>query len=155
MPSEDGSLAESLHLVLARVFSTINRRDTSAAVTEQLTLAQLSTLMTLWEHGPMRMCDLAAHERVRTPTTTVSIRRLEKLGLVERSRDVRDLRAVIVSITPSGHHMRERSQAVRRAALADTLAKLCEEDRRALGAALVPLDRLVEIARSAGADRGA
>ncbi|GAB5023810.1 hypothetical protein JHV675_54460 [Mycobacterium avium subsp. hominissuis] len=31
--------------------------------------------------------------RVRTPTTTVAIRRLEKVGLVKRSRDPSDLRA--------------------------------------------------------------
>ena len=46
------------------------------------------------------MTDLAAHERVRTPTTTVAIRRLEKIGLVKRSRDPSDLRAVLVDITP-------------------------------------------------------
>ena len=48
------------------------------------------------------MTDLAAHERVRTPTTTVAIRRLEKLGLVKRSRDPSDLRAVLVEVTPRG-----------------------------------------------------
>ena len=48
------------------------------------------------------MTELAAHERVRTPTTTVAIRRLEKIGLVKRSRDPSDLRAVLVDITPEG-----------------------------------------------------
>ena len=57
---------------------------------------------TLIDRGPIRMTDLAAHERVRTPTTTVAIRRLEKLGLVKRSRDPSDLRAVLVDITPKG-----------------------------------------------------
>jgi len=46
-------------------------------------------LVTLLDRGPIRMTDLAAHERVRTPTTTVAIRRLEKIGLVKRSRDRR------------------------------------------------------------------
>ncbi|MCH5376162.1 MAG: MarR family transcriptional regulator, partial [Planctomycetes bacterium] len=44
-----------------------------------LTLAQLSILLTLLDTGPIRMTELAARERVRTPTTTVAIRRLEKL----------------------------------------------------------------------------
>ncbi|CQD03083.1 transcriptional regulatory protein [Mycolicibacterium conceptionense] len=48
------------------------------------------------------MTELAARERVRTPTTTVAIRRLEKLGLVKRSRDPSDLRAVLVEVTPRG-----------------------------------------------------
>jgi DNA-binding MarR family transcriptional regulator len=95
-----GELAEELHRVLTKVFSVLRRGDTSRATTGDLTLAQLSILVTLLERGPIRMTELAAHERVRTPTTTVAIRRLEKLGLVKRSRDPSDLRAVLVDITP-------------------------------------------------------
>jgi len=80
----------------------LRRGDTSRATTGDLTLAQLSILVTLIDRGPIRMTDLAAHERVRTPTTTVAIRRLEKLGLVKRSKDQTDLRAVLVDITPRG-----------------------------------------------------
>ena len=69
----------------------------AGAVAGDLTLAQLSILVTLLDKGPIRMTDLAAHERVRTPTTTVAIRRLEKVGLVKRSRDPSDLRAVLVT----------------------------------------------------------
>ena len=65
------------------------------------------------------MTELAAHERVRTPTTTVAIRRLEKLGLVKRSRDPSDLRAVLVDITPKGLVQHRESLAARRAQLAD------------------------------------
>ena len=74
----------------------------TAPTAGDLTLAQLSILLTLLDQGPIRMTELAAHERVRTPTTTVAIRRLEKLGLVKRSRDPSDLRAVLVDITPKG-----------------------------------------------------
>ena len=74
-------LAGELQRVLSRVFSILRRSDPSRdAATNDLTLAQLSILLTLLEQGPIRMTELAAHERVRTPTTTVAIRRLEKLG---------------------------------------------------------------------------
>ena len=96
-------LAGELQRVLSRVFSVLRRGDTAnRADTGDLTLAQLSILLTLLDQGPIRMTELAAHERVRTPTTTVAIRRLEKLGLVKRSRDPSDLRAVLVDITPQG-----------------------------------------------------
>ena len=52
--------------------------------------------------GPIRMAELAAHEWVRAPTITKAIRRLEKLGLVQRSGDACDRRAVLVDITPLG-----------------------------------------------------
>jgi DNA-binding MarR family transcriptional regulator len=98
-------LAEGLQRTLSKLFSVLRRGDTHAnrEAANDLTLAQLSILITLLNMGPIRMTELAAHERVRTPTTTVAIRRLEKLGLVKRSRDPSDLRAVLVEITPKGH----------------------------------------------------
>ncbi len=56
-----------LQRVLSRVFSVLRRSDTHRTdAGGDLTLAQLSILLTLLEQGPMRMTDLAAHERVRT-----------------------------------------------------------------------------------------
>ena len=89
-----------------------------------LTLAQLSILVTLLDRGPIRMTDLAAHERVRTPTTTVAIRRLEKIGLVKRSRDPSDLRAVLVDITPRGLAVHRESLNNRLTALVALLSHL-------------------------------
>lgn len=137
-------LAGELQRVLSRVFSVLRRSDTSRAEAGDLTLAQLSILLTLLDQGPLRMTDLAAHERVRTPTTTVAIRRLEKLGLVKRSRDPSDLRAVLVDITPEGRSQHQEALAARRAHLATLLAKLSPEDLEMLTKAIAPLERLAE-----------
>ncbi|HET6737094.1 MarR family winged helix-turn-helix transcriptional regulator [Mycobacterium sp.] len=139
-------LAGELHRVLSKVFSVLRRGDTSRLPTtaSDLTLAQLSILLTLLDQGPMRMTELAAHERVRTPTTTVAIRRLEKLGLVKRSRDPSDLRAVLVDITPRGLAQHRESLAARQGQLAALLSKLSEEDRETLTKALAALERLAE-----------
>jgi DNA-binding MarR family transcriptional regulator len=139
-------LAEGLHRVLSKLVSVLRRGDTSrvASATGDLTLAQLSILLTLIDRGPIRMTELAAHERVRTPTTTVAIRRLEKLGLVKRSKDQSDLRAVLVDITDKGLAVHRESLANRRAALAAMLSGLSEEDRELLLKALAPLDRLAD-----------
>ena len=138
-------LAGELQRVLSRVFSVLRRSDPSRdAATGDLTLAQLSILLTLLEQGPIRMTELAAHERVRTPTTTVAIRRLEKLGLVKRSRDPSDLRAVLVDITPEGLAQHQEALANRRAFLGTLLAKLGPEDIDTLSKAIAPLERLAE-----------
>jgi DNA-binding MarR family transcriptional regulator len=136
------ALAEELYRVLFEVFSMLGRRDPGGILPGDLTLAQLSILMTLQECGPMRMTALAAHQRVRTPTTTVAIRRLEKLGLVDRSRDPTDLRAVVVGITPHGHAMRCNALATRHLQFAAMLTTLSPEDHASLNKALSPLDRL-------------
>ncbi len=135
-------LAEGLHRTLSKLFSMLRRGDPSGAVAGDLTLAQLSILVTLLDKGPIRMTDLAAHERVRTPTTTVAIRRLEKVGLVKRSRDPSDLRAVLVDITPLGRAVHGESLANRRAALAAMLSQLSGSELNTLMKALAPLERL-------------
>ncbi len=134
-------LAERLHRVLSRLISILRRGDPSAAAGD-LTLAQLSILVTLLDRGPIRMTELAAHERVRTPTTTVAIRRLEKIGLVERTRDPSDLRAVLVGITPRGLAVHGESLANRRDALARMLDELTDSELDLLTQALQPLERL-------------
>ena len=139
-----GELAGELQRVLSKVFSVLRRGDTTRTEAGDLTLAQLSILLTLLDQGPIRMTELAAHERVRTPTTTVAIRRLEKLGLVKRSRDPSDLRAVLVDITPKGLSQHREALANRRAHLAALLAKLSPEDLETLTKALIPLERLAE-----------
>lgn len=135
-------LAEGLQRTLSKLFSVLRRGDSHRETSGELTLAQLSILVTLLDQGPIRMTELAAHERVRTPTTTVAIRRLEKLGLVRRSRDPSDLRAVLVEITPQGHAQHAESLAARRASLANLLRRLSPEDLCMLQNALGPLTRL-------------
>ncbi|KRD07831.1 MarR family transcriptional regulator [Mycobacterium sp. Root265] len=142
---QTAELAGELQRVLSKLFSVLRRGDTRGAGNTgagDLTLAQLSILLTLLESGPIRMTELAAHERVRTPTTTVAIRRLEKLGLVKRSRDPSDLRAVLVEVTPRGLVQHREALDARRAFLASMLANLSSEDQATLTAALGSLDRL-------------
>jgi DNA-binding MarR family transcriptional regulator len=138
-------LAGELQRVLSKVFSVLRRGDVNRGTEGgDLTLAQLSILLTLLDCGPIRMTELAAHERVRTPTTTVAIRRLEKIGLVKRSRDPSDLRAVLVEVTPQGLVQHREALATRRAHLATLLSKLSEEELDTLAKALAPLERLAE-----------
>lgn len=140
-------LAGELQQVLSKLFSVLRRGDSNRNMPDggaDLTLAQLSILLTLLDLGPIRMTELAAHERVRTPTTTVAILRLEKLGLVKRSRDPSDLRAVLVDVTPRGLVQHREALATRRAQIAGMLTRLTLEERETLVNALAPLRRLAE-----------
>ncbi|OBK90552.1 MarR family winged helix-turn-helix transcriptional regulator [Mycolicibacter sinensis] len=150
------AIAEGLHRSLSKLFSILRRGEISGGEkTGELTLAQLSILITLLDRGPIRMTELAAHERVRTPTTTVAIRRLEKIGLVKRSRDPSDLRAVLVDITEEGLASHRQSLANRHAALAAMLSRLTPEDLDTLTRALEPLERLANWGAAATGEAGA
>lgn len=138
-------LAGDLQQVLSKLFNVMRRRveiPKDAEAGADLTLAQLSILLTLLDRGPIRMTELAAHERVRTPTTTVAIRRLEKLGLVKRSRDPSDLRAVLVNVTPRGLVQHREALEARRKVLITMMAKLTPEDIDNISKALAPLEKL-------------
>ena len=136
-------MAGDMQRVLYRVWAVM-RHTGRTSTSGDLTLAQLSILLTLLDQGPIRMTDLAAHERVRTPTTTVAIRRLEKMGLVERQRDPTDLRAVLVDITPEGRTQHRETLAFRQAHLASLLGTLSTDELDALAKAVAPLERIAE-----------
>ncbi|MGV0993831.1 MAG: MarR family winged helix-turn-helix transcriptional regulator [Mycobacterium sp.] len=143
-PQQVADLAADLQRILSKLIIVLRRSDNQAGTRPDLTLAQLSILLTLLDSGPIRMTELAARERVRTPTTTVAIRRLEKLGLVKRSRDPSDMRAVLVEVTPEGLVQHGEALATRRAYLAAMLTRLSEEERNDLSQALKPLERLTD-----------
>jgi DNA-binding MarR family transcriptional regulator len=98
----------------------------------------------LLDSGPIRMTELATRERVRTPTTTVAIRRLENVGLVKRSRDPSDMRAVLVEVTPQGQIQYQEALQARRTHLAELLSRLSDDERTDLVRALKPLERLTD-----------
>lgn len=143
-PQQVADLAADLQRILSKLIIVLRRSDNQAGSRPDLTLAQLSILLTLLDSGPIRMTELAARERVRTPTTTVAIRRLEKLGLVKRSRDPSDMRAVLVEVTPEGLVQHGEALATRRAYLAAMLTRLSEDERSDLSQALKPLERLTD-----------
>ena len=138
-------LASELQRVLSKLITVVRRGDTNSASRPDLTLAQVSILLTLLDSGPIRMTELAGRERVRTPTTTVAIRRLEKLGLVKRSRDPSDMRAVLVEVTPEGLVQYREALEARRLHLVELLNRLTEAEHGDLVRALKPLERLTSV----------
>ena len=145
-PSQLTTLAGDLQRVLSKLVGVIRRGDPNRGTQPDLTMAQISILLTLLDSGPIRMTELATRERVRTPTTTVAIRRLENLGLVKRSRDPSDMRAVLVEVTPQGQVQYQEALEARRTHLAELLTRLTDDERADLVQALKPLERLTDTA---------
>ena len=130
-------MAADLQQVLSKLFTVLRRGDPNRGSHPDLTLAQLSILLTLLDSGPIRMTELAARERVRTPTTTVAIRRLE----------AGPGQAVAGSFRHAGRPGRgdsgglvqhREALATRRAHLAAMLGKLTIDERDSVHRALQP-----------------
>jgi DNA-binding MarR family transcriptional regulator len=70
---------------------------------------------------------------------------LEKLGLVKRSRDPSDMRAVLVEVTPEGLVQYREALEARRLHLVELLNRLTEAEHDDLVRALKPLERLTSV----------
>jgi DNA-binding MarR family transcriptional regulator len=106
-------------------------------------VGSLLTLRRLDEDGPLRITDLAAAELVAQPTMTGIVRRLEQDGLVRRTADPADARAVRVALTDAGRDELAAVRSSRAAVLQQRLDRLDDDARAALAAALDPLDDLL------------
>lgn len=109
-----------------------------------LSLTASGALSLLSRLGPLRVTDLAGRLHVAQPSMTELVTRLERSGLVVRSRDREDGRAVLVDLTDAGRQLRDRVRSEHAAYLAGLVAQLDEEDRAALAAAGPALEHLLE-----------
>jgi DNA-binding MarR family transcriptional regulator len=75
---------------------------------------------------------------------TMQVRRLEDAGLVTRTADPADARAVLIAITPAGTNTLRQVRADRAAVIDPHIAALDEPDRQTLAAGVRVLQRLLE-----------
>src|SRR3984893_18088169 len=128
---------------LLAVVARLNRYATQR-IQMQLAAAQADLLSTSDAHGEARICDLAAVDHCSQPTMTTQVRRLEDAGLVARTVDPGDARAVRIRITPEGMRTLSRVRADPAAAIEPQLDKLRAADRQVLAGAVEVLRRLLE-----------
>jgi DNA-binding MarR family transcriptional regulator len=111
-------------------------------------------LSTIDVHGEARIGDLAAVDHCSQPTMTTQVRRLEEAGLVTRTVDPGDARAVRIRITAEGKRTINAVRADRAAAIEPQLARLEAADRQVLTEAVEVLRRLLDNASSAASSTG-
>ena len=86
---------------LLTVVAKLNRLATQR-IGLPLPWAQARLLGTIDDQGEARISDLAELDHCSQPTMTTQVRRLEDAGLVARTQDPDDARAVRIRITPEG-----------------------------------------------------
>ncbi|MFI5976053.1 MarR family winged helix-turn-helix transcriptional regulator [Streptomyces sp. NPDC051452] len=124
--------------------------DTAAAVIRvvtdrrSLSFTAAATLGRLEREGPVRLTALAAAEGVAQPSMTQLVQRLERQGLVRRVADEADGRATLVAVTDTGRDVLAARRRARDARLAELVATLPDDDRRALREAMEIVVPLVE-----------
>ena len=136
-------MTQTLGADLLSVVARINRLATQRARLP-LGYAQARLLSTIEDQGATLISDLAELEHCSQPTMTNQVRRLEAAGLVSRTVDPEDGRAVLIQITAKGVATLRQVRVDRGAAIDPYLERLSEADRQTLGDAVVVLRRLLE-----------
>ena len=105
-----------------------------AASADGLTRAEAGLLSAL-DGGPQRVTAVAQHQVLAQPTVTQLVARLEGRGLVARTKDPDDGRAVLVTRTELGTDHITRFRETYRGALRSHLTHCSDEDVLALARA--------------------
>ncbi|MBD0856070.1 transcriptional regulator [Corynebacterium striatum] len=93
-----------------------------------LTTSQVSIMNQLRLRGPSRVSTIAQAELIRMPTASNALYQLERNGFVERRRDEKDRRGVLVALTQLGESELNIVSRQRAAALAEILQWLEPSD---------------------------
>ncbi|MFD9128720.1 MarR family winged helix-turn-helix transcriptional regulator [Kitasatospora sp. NPDC059571] len=128
-----------LRLVVAR----LHRQLAQASAGQDLTFAQQSALARIEQHGPLRLGELAALERVAAPSMTRTVGPLVAAGLVSRVPDPNDGRSTLVELAPDGAGLLATIRQERSELLAGRVAALSPGEQAVLRDALPVLEHLL------------
>ena len=107
-----------------------------------ITYPQYLVLLVLWEQDKQPVCDIAKKMMLDTNTVTPLFQRMEKSGLINRTRGKEDSRQRIVSLTEKGKSLNEQAREIPNCLRHDLAIKTGEEDEILK---MIPLlDKLIE-----------
>jgi DNA-binding MarR family transcriptional regulator len=118
-PGQGSQVRESLDRVLRWTSRRANRLRLYGRAAE-LSQNEVWLLDAVDSAGQLRLSDLATWQGVDKSTITPQVRKLEERGLLQRSSDATDRRAVRLVLTPRGRALQKR-RAESGAALIDAL----------------------------------
>ncbi len=140
------SVVDSVELAnrLRPVLLLLNRHLRREAHAEGITGGQAALLAQIRNHPQLGVRELAAREGISAPSMTRYLDRLEKAGLIVRTRSPQDARRIRLALTPKGVRVLRSVRRRRTAWLAERLDGLPPTEQRAVADAIEPLTRLLE-----------
>ena len=141
---ENLQLDQQLCFALYSATHAMTRSYKRALAAVGLTYPQYLVMLVLWEADRERISDIGERLFLDSATLTPLLKRLEKAGLVTRTRAIDDERSVIVALTGAGRALRRRATAVPPRVACAALAPDAKDGGRALVRSLHALrDRLL------------
>ncbi len=140
------SAVDSVQLAnrLRPVLLKLNRHLRREAHAEGITGGQASLLGQIRYQPDLGAGELAARQGVSAPAMTRYLNRMEKAGLIVRTRAEDDARRLRLALTPKGVRALRSIRRRRTAWLAERLDGLSPNELRAIDRAIEPLMRLLD-----------
>ena len=107
-----------------------------------ITYPQYLVLLVLWEQDKQPVCDIANRLLLDTNTVTPLLQRMERAGLITRTRGKEDTRTRIVALTEQGKAMFDEAKRIPDCLRRDIALKTGEEEE--LIKMIPSLDKLIE-----------
>ena len=107
-----------------------------------ITYPQYLVLLVLWEQDKQPVCDIGKRLMLDTNTMTPLLQRMEKAGLITRTRGKEDTRQRIVSLTEQGKALREQAEHIPESMSTAVMAS--EEELKEILQMIPLLDKLIE-----------
>ena len=121
---------------LGQLIRQLTRLTGGADAGPQMTASQRIALIEVGYEGPLRLSDLAKRMGTSTPTASRAIDALESLGLVTRTTEPADRRALSLELSPAGRKLLDERKARAAEAFGPATASLDPAERRELLALL-------------------
>ena len=107
-----------------------------------LTYPQYLVMLVLWEQDRQPVCDIAKKLLLDTNTVTPLLQRMEKSGLIVRTKGKEDTRQRIVSLTQKGKDLYMQAKPIPSCLSRDVALKTGEEEE--ILTMIPTLDKLIE-----------
>jgi DNA-binding MarR family transcriptional regulator len=130
-------LADRLHSTAIHLLRQVRVQDSASG----LAPARLSALSVLVFGGAMSLNELARAEQVRPPTMSRIVDALESEGLIRRTVNQQDRRAVVLEATENGTAILWQGRKRRVKFLAKHLSRLSEQERKQIDDAIKSIQK--------------
>ena len=124
--------AESLQLILSigRAFKFVDDYVRPRMQKHGLTMTEFSVLMVLWHGGPTPLGELSERILLTGASTTYTVKKLEKRGLIARKSVSEDKRVVMAIITEKGRTLAKKIAPLHAAELSEAMHHLSTEEKK-------------------------
>lgn len=107
-----------------------------------ITYPQYLVMLVLWEHEKQTVMDISHRLQLDTNTVTPLLQRMEKAGLIKRTKGKADARQRIVTLTEKGLAMQEQAKHIPECLSAEILSHIGSIEE--LTKIIPTLDKLIE-----------